>query len=46
LLRKINRGAVSEVSVAFLGAVPLKILRTSQGQVRLFPSAVALNDFY
>jgi hypothetical protein len=42
----INSGAVSEGSVAYLGAAPLKILRTSQGQVRLFLSTVALNDFY
>jgi hypothetical protein len=42
----INRGAVSEGSVALLWAAPLKILRTSQAQVRLFPSAVAFNDFY
>jgi hypothetical protein len=42
----VNRGAVSEESIVFLGAAPLKIPRTSRSQVRLFPSAVALNDFY
>lgn len=42
----VNRGAVSEGSVVLLWAAPLKIPRTSQGQVRLFPSLVALIVFY